>query len=130
MRTQVVTAIKNLALTGYSVSNELPYDESGNELFLKNPKTIYVDRESIEIRPLVLTLNSLDISQETTSVRAYFALDAKNIPANYDATITSLRGVKNAISRQGANNREAFFSSSYTGDLLVVEVEYRLTRVI
>lgn len=130
MRSDVVTAIKNLALTGYTVSSELPFDESGVGLYLKNQKTIFVDREATEVQPLILTLNSADISNETTSVRAYFTIDAKNIPANYDATITSLRSVKTAIARAGSNNREAFVSTRYEGDLLVVELEYRLTRVI
>jgi len=130
MRDDVVTAIKNKAITGYNVSSELPYDESGVPLYLKNPKTIYVDNSQTDIVPLVTTLNSADISNESTSVRAYFTIDAKNIPANYNSTITSLRGVKADITREGSNSREAFVSTSYEGDLLVVELEYRLTRVV
>lgn len=130
MRTEVVNAIKNLGLTGYKISNELPYDESGVELFVKNPKSIYVDRERIDISPILTTLDAQDISNEATSVTAYFAIDAKQIPANYDSTLTSLRSVKNAITRAGANSRETIVSSRYEGDLLIVELEYRLTRVI
>jgi len=130
MRTQVVDELKKLALTGYTISNELPYDESGLALYLKNPKKIYVDRENVEILPLITTLNSADISNETTTVRAYYSIDAKQTPANYDSIITSLRGIKSTIVRDGANSREAFVTTTYEGDLMVVELEYRLTRVI
>ena len=130
MRTQVVDELKKLALTGYTISNEMPYDESGLALYLKNPKKIYVDREQTEIAPLITTLNSADISNETTTVRAYYSIDAKNIPANYDTIISNLRSVKSNIVRAGANSREAFVTTTYEGDLMVVELEYRLTRVI
>ena len=130
MRTQVVDELKKLALTGYTISNELPYDESGLALYLKNPKKIYVDRENTEILPLVTTLNSQDISNETTRVRAYYSIDAKQIPANYDSIISNLRSIKKTIDRAGANSREAFVTTTYEGDLLIVELEYRLTRVI
>jgi hypothetical protein len=130
MRTQVVDELKKLALTGYTISNELPYDESGLALYLKNPKKIYVDRENVEILPLITTMNSADISNETTTVRAYYSIDAKQTPANYDTVIASLRGIKSTIVRAGANSREAFVTTTYEGDLMIVELEYRLTRVI
>lgn len=129
MRAQVIDALNTLAITGYSVARELPYDESGAPLYLKNPKKIYVDRESVEITPLYTTLNSADISNETTTVRAYYSIDAKNIPANYDTVLASLQTMKRDIVRAGANSREAFVTTSYEGDLLVVELEYRLTRI-
>jgi len=129
MRTQVIDALNTLALTGYTVARDLPYDESGVALYLKNPKKIYVDRESTEIVPLYTTLNSADISNETTTVRAYYSIDAKQIPANYDSVIASLRTMKKDIVRAGANSREAFVTTSYEGDLLVVQLEYRLTRI-
>jgi len=130
MRTQVLDELKKLAITGYTISNEQPYDESGLALYLRNPKKIYVDREQTEIAPLITTMNSADISNETTTVRAYYSIDAKNIPANYDTIISSLRGIKSSIVRNGANSREAFVTTTYEGDLMVVELEYRLTRVI
>lgn len=129
MRTQVIDSIKSLALTGYAVSPELPFDESGTALYLKNQKTIYVDESSTEVEPVITTLDAVDISRETTSVRAYFSIDAKKIPANYDTTISALRSVKSAITRPGSNSRQSNVRVDYTGDLMVVEVEYTLSKL-
>lgn len=129
MRTAVINSIKGLALTGYSNTDELPFDDSGTALYLKNPKTVYVDRESTTTEPLIPTLDSADIRQTTTTVTAYFTVDAKNPPANYESTVDSLRLIKSSIDHPGANRRDAVVSTSYAGDLLVTQVEYNFTRV-
>lgn len=129
MRDSVIEKIKGLGLTGYNVSSELPFSDGGAEMYLRNPKTVYVDKVQTEKTPLVVTLDGINISRTTKSTTAYFTIDAKNPPANYDQTILSLESVKNAIEFPGTNSREAFVSTSYQGDLLIVEVEYRLTRV-
>lgn len=129
MRTSTVNKIKGLGLTGYKIANELPFTDGGAEMYLRNPKTIYVDTARSETTYLVRTLDSLDVPQTTESITAYFTTDAKNPPADYDSTIASLKSVKNAIELDGANSREAFVSTNYSGDLLITEVEYRLTRI-
>ena len=129
MRDSVINSIKGLALTGYNVSVELPFDDGGAEMYLRNPKTVYVDTVQTERTPLISTLDGVDISTTTKSTTAYFTIDAKNPPLNYDSTIASLESVKNAIELDGANRREAFVTTSYNGDLLVTQVEYTLTRV-
>lgn len=129
MRNSVIDKIKGLALTGYATTEELPFDDGGVALYLKNPKTLYIDRERTTTEPLVLTLGADDISRTTTSITAYFTVDAKNPPANYQSTVDSLRSIRPTIVQDGANSRDAVVSTSYTGDLLVTEVEYSLTRV-
>lgn len=129
MRTSTVNKIKGLGLTGYKIANELPFSDGGAEMYLRNPKTIYVDRATSETTQFLSTLDSLDIPQTTKSITAYFTTDAKNPPADYDSTVNSLLSVKNLIELAGANSREAFVSTDYVGDLLVTEVEYRLTRI-
>jgi len=81
MRTQVVDSIKSLALNGISLSNELPYDESGSAIYIKNPKTLYVDRTQYESVPIIQALNGLNINNTTTTVTVYLAVDAKK-PTN------------------------------------------------
>ena len=129
MRESVLDKLKSLAPAGYKISSELPYDESGIARYIKNPKTFYVDRDNIESAPLFLTLdNSVNISQETTVVRVYFTTDAKNAPTNYETVINDVRGLKNTISNPGSIRRECFVSTSYEGDLLLSELEFRLTK--
>jgi len=130
MRQQVIDKIRTKALGGISISNELPYGEKDVPLYLKNPKTIYVDLTQYESEPLFLTFGGCDISNTTTVVELYFTTDAKKLPANYDTVVDTLRAVKDEIEFNGAVNREAFVSTSYDGDLLITVLEYRLTRII
>ena len=129
MREQVITKIKDLALSGVNLSTELPFTESGVPIYLKNPKTLYVDRTQFDSVPIVQTLNGTNINNTTTSVTVYLTVDAKNSPVNIDSWIGSLRGLEDTIVLDGTHTRESTVSSDYTGDLLVLTVEYRLTRI-
>lgn len=129
MRTQVIDKIKALALNGVSLSSELPYSESGVALHIKNPKTIYVDRTQYESAPIVQALNGLNINNTTTTVSVYLAVDAKNPLVQLDSIIQSLRGIEDSIELDGTHTRESTVSTDYEDDLLVVNVEYNLTRI-
>lgn len=129
MREQIIERIKAKAFNGYKLSKELPFDEGGIAVFLKNPKTLYVDTDSVENEPLFATLGGQSFSTATTIVSVYFTTDAKNPPANYDSVITEMRAIKDEVIHLGATRREASLVTSYQGDLLVTEVEYRLTRL-
>jgi hypothetical protein len=128
MRDSILTKLKTISLGGFSVSNELPFSESGTELYIKNAKTIYVDRETTETVPLVLTLDGSDIATTTTSVVVYFSTDAKNAPSHLDTLITNIKGIKNNIDHPGANQRDVNVRTSFEGDQLINEVEFRFTR--
>lgn len=129
MRTQVLDKILAMAPTGYNVSKELPYDESGTEIYLKNPKTIYVGPATIDNDTFASTLDGGVWGNQFTSVTIYFTTDAKNIPANYETLVTDLRALKDTIVFPGAHLREAFLSTRFEGDVLVNELEYRLAKL-
>lgn len=129
MRTQVIDKIKALALNGVSLSSELPFEESGVAQHIKNPKTIYVDRTQFESVPIVQALNGLNINNTTTTVSVYLAVDAKNPLVQLDSIVQSLRGIEDSIELDGAHTRESTVSTDYEDDLLVVNVEYNLTRI-
>jgi hypothetical protein len=129
MRSSVINGIKSLAYTGFSVSDELPFSDAGVELYTKNPKRFYVDKTQFASTPIVQTLNGVNINNTTTSVTVYFTVDAKNTPAQLDTIIDGLRGIEDTLVLDGTHTRESIVSSSYLGDMLVVEVEYRLTRI-
>ncbi len=130
MRQQLLDKIQALAVNSLNVSNELPYEESGTPRYIKNPRTIYVDRDSIDSSPLIVTLDrSVGLSTETTSVSVFFTTDAKNPPNSLESTIQSLRGLKDTVDSAGSATRECLVSTDYVGDLLVTELEYRLTKL-
>ena len=129
MRQEVIKSIKDLAPNNISISEEIPYAESGVELFLKNPKTIYVDELQIDTEPVFLTLDGMNISNEINSIRIYFTIDAKKTIFGYSELVRNLYNLKDTIALSGRFIRQATVSTRNEGDLLVTEIEYRLIRL-
>jgi len=125
MRQQVLDYIRTLNLGGFRLSNEAPYDSSGVELYVKNPKTIYVNFAQTTSDPFIQTLDGTNISNETTTVSVYFSADAKLIPSNYDTVIQQLKGAKNITTISGVNRREVDVSTEYVDDLVVSTIDIR-----
>lgn len=129
MRSAVLAAIKSSSIQGLKLSSELPFEESGTAVYLKNPKTVYVDETVEDTQPLLSTLDGLTISSSTVSTKVYFTTDAKNIQPTYNTNITALKGLKDTIDFAGAYTRDVQISTDYVGDLFVTEVEYRMTKL-
>lgn len=129
MRQEVLAYINGLALGTFTVTSDLPYDASGNALYLSNVKKIYVDEEQITSEPLVQGMDGTHINNQTTSVSIYFTADAKQLPANYDTIVSGLRGAKDITSVSGVNRREIEEISDFQGDLIVKTLEIRFNTV-
>lgn len=129
MRQELIKSIKSLAPNTVRISEELPYLESGVELFLKNPKTIYVGEQQIDTDPVFLTLDGLNISNQINSIRIYFTTDAKNPIFGYSDLVRNLHSLKDTIDLEGSHTRQALVETRTEGDLLVTEIEYRLIRL-
>lgn len=129
MRQEVLDYIDGLALGTFTVTSDLPYDASGNALYLSNVKKIYVDEEQITSEPLVQGMDGTHINNQTTSVSIYFTADAKQLPANYDTLVSGLRGAKDITSVSGVNRREIEEISDFQGDLIVKTLEIRFNTV-
>lgn len=129
MRQAIIDYINTLALGSFLISNELPWTDNGQELWLKNPKAIYVDVANYESEPIVLALNGLQIQNETTIVTAYFSCDAKQLPSNYDDLVADLKLARDIEAAEGFNRRECVVNTSMSADLLVTELEFRFTKI-
>ena len=130
MRSRILNYINGLSLGTFTVSDDMPYDVSGNALYLSNPKKIYVDGEQVVTEPLVSALDGPIIDSEVTSVSIYFSADAKQLPANYDTLVADLRKAKNITTIAGIHRRELDASTEYQGDLIVNSMEIRFNKVI
>ena len=104
MREDILNYIKSLSLGTFTLSEDLPREEGGVMLYVKNPKRIYVDREQYTEEPLIQALNGFDIHSEATTVSIYFTADAKTLPANYEALVQNLRLGKNINTASGYFN--------------------------
>lgn len=129
MRTEVIDYVQGLNLGTFTVSTELPYTESGQALYVKNPKRIYVDEEQIVSEPLIQALDGLSVINEESTVTIYFSVDSKLVPANYDSVVTALKGAKNITTIDGVFRRELDVSTGYDGDLLITELAIRFNKV-
>ena len=127
MRTAVYNYIKAQALGTFKLSDERPFDASGQSLYLKNMKSIYVDQEQTVHETLIATLDGVNINAETTTVRVYFSTDAKQMPSNYASLVNSIKAARNTSTIQGVNRREVDVQTSYEEDKMVTEFEFRFT---
>lgn len=129
MRQEVLDYINSLALGGYLLSEESPWRDNTIPLYIKNLKKIYVDNVEYLSEPLIATLGTLSINQQTQSTRIYFANDAKTVPSNYDTLVQDLIAAKNIDLVDGTNRREADVRISYENDVMVTEIEIRFTKI-
>jgi hypothetical protein len=129
MRTEILDYISTLNLGSFLVSQELPWEESGQALFLKNLKKIYVDATQYQNETLITALNGLNINNETSIVRILFACDAKQTPANYDTLVSDLKSAKDITTIDGVRTRQCDVSTDIENDALVTTLEIRFTKI-
>lgn len=129
MREDIITYVKTLALGGFSLSSELPSDASGMPLYLKNPKKLYIDLDQITEEPIVQTLGGFNLNNEATTVSLYFTADAKQLPANYQSMVNSLRLGKDIIPAQGYTNRTVEVQTEYEEDMLLTRIDYTFSKI-
>ena len=130
MRSLVLTYLDTNKVSGFGVSQNLPFDQNGSALYLQNLKTIYVDNPTTEQEPLIDTLDNCSIVSETTVVNVYVVTDAKTLPSNYDAMVTMVKGARTLSTLEGYTERRCNVLTSYAnGDQLVTEFELRYTKL-
>lgn len=130
MRTEILEYVQSVNLGSVTVSTELPWTENDVPLYLKNLKKVYVDVDNITVEPFIQALNGLNISNEITSVRVYFACDAKTLLPNYNDIVTSLKAAKDITTIAGVQRRECDIATSVENDQLVTELEFRFIKLL
>lgn len=129
MREDVIDYIKTLSLGTFTLSEELPRDDSGVALYIKNPKTLYVDADQMAQEPIVQALDGFDVHNEATTVSVYFTADAKTLPANYTSLVNSLKLGRDVLPTGGFNNRTVEVQSEYEADLLSTRIDYTFSKL-
>jgi hypothetical protein len=129
MRQEVLDYINSLPLGSYLATEETPWSDNGTPLYVKNLKKIYVDNPEYVSENLVATLGTLQINQETTSIRIFLANDAKTIPSNYDNLITDLKATKDITTIEGLHRREVDVNVTYQNDIMISELEVRFIKI-
>ena len=130
MRDTILTYLEAQSFDNFGYSTELPWDASGQPLYLKNMKKIYVDRPQTAQEPLLDTLDDNGIVNETTTVVAYVSTDAKNLPTGYDTMVSTLKQARLEDTTTGWRQRTTEVATSFEGDNLVTEFTFNFTKLI
>jgi hypothetical protein len=129
MRTELLSAIRTTlsSLNQFAVSEELPWQQNGTPLYLKNMKRVYVDREETDETVLISTFSG-DIYSNDVTVLVYLAVDAKNPPSQLDTAIQRILAAKNAT---GVVNSgvESDYTQEQQEDVLIYTFEFRTNIV-
>lgn len=128
MRDQILELIKSIVTVSYKVTEELPYSNSGNPLYLKNPKVIYVDNPSVTVEQTIPVLNGMDIESEIQTVRVYLSNDAKTQPKDYLQLITNIRNVKYNVAGD-FYKKECIMNTSLENDMNITTFEFNFYTI-
>ena len=130
MRTEILDYFKANKVSGYTLTQELPWDSSGEALYLKNFKYIYVDSDQIAQEPLIDVLNGVGIVNEITTVRTYITTDAKNQPSNYATMVSTFMNARLDTDITGVTQRATQVSTEFIGDAQVTQFEFSFRELI
>jgi len=130
MRQELLTFLQRQNLGVFSATTELPWSENGLALYLKNLKKVYIDRDNVEVTPLLATLDAIKISTEVTTVSVYLACDAKTTPASLETAISQIRLGKDIDTIKGVNRRECDVTTSFENDVLITQLDFRFTKLL
>jgi len=128
MRTELLTYL-TAQLTGtIKTSQELPWTEGNDALYLKNARRVYLDEPNTEQDEFLPTLSSLSINTRITTVRWFLSVDAKNRNADLDNAITILGSAKD-ITTIAVWQRQFDYTTTIENDRIIYEGEYRFTNL-
>lgn len=129
MRTELLTYL-TANLTGtIKTSEELPWQEGTNPLYIKNPRRVYLDEPNTEQDEFLPTLSSCSINTRITTIRWYLSVDAKNRNADLDSAITILGSAKDITTITGVWQRQFDYTTTIENDRVIYEGEYRFTNL-
>jgi hypothetical protein len=130
MRSDFIAYIKSLQLGSYRLTEELPWDNNGQPLYLSNLKTIYVDADQIEQIPLIDTLGSAGCVDEVTTVRVYFVNDAKTLPSNYESLVANIKQARTQSFTLGYIQKICQVSTSFVSDRMITEFDFSFRQLL
>jgi hypothetical protein len=125
MRTELLTYLTANLIDSIKPSQELPFQEGTNPLYIKNPRRVYLDEPYTEENDLLPTLGSLIINERITIVRWYLSVDAKNRNADLDSALTILGSAKDITTITGVYKRLFDYTITIDNDRVIYEGQYR-----
>ena len=129
MRTELLTYLTAQLTGSIKTSQELPFQEGTNPLYLKNARRVYLDEPYTEQETFLPTLGTLQINQRTTVVRWFLTMDAKNRNTDLDSALTILGSAKDITTITGVFTRLFDYTVNIDNDRVVYEGQYRFANL-
>ena len=128
IRTDIISQITTniSSYTAFKVANELPFDSGGNPLYLKNKKTVYIDKEQEEKQQLYRTLDQGDVYNTETFVNAYLCVDAKNEPSDIQNVLAGILDARSVVTQTQLN--EVNVETDIEDDVITYTFEYNIIK--
>ena len=129
MRTELLTYLTAQLTGSIKTSQELPWTEGNDALYLKNARRVYLDEPNTEQDEFLPTLGSLSINTRITTVRWFLSVDAKNRNTDLDSALTTLGSAKDITTITGVWQRQFDYTTTIENDRIIYEGEYRFTNL-
>jgi hypothetical protein len=129
MRTELLTYLTAQLTGDIKTSQELPWSEGLNPLYIKNARRVYLDEPNTEQDDFLPTLGTLSINARITTVRWFLSMDAKNRNADLDSALTILGSAKDITTITGVWQRQFDYTTTIDNDRIIYEGEYRFTNL-
>lgn len=132
---QLANTLANGGVTSddYSLeATELPWTASGEPLYVKNMRVVYVGDEDESKVQLYRTLDQGNVYQTETTVQAFLTEDAKNIKANNPTVIDNMLNAKDVVNTANGFNvqlAESGYEHEIDGDTITYTFEYIFTTI-
>ena len=130
MRSGILTRLQSSFTTStvFRVSTELPWSQGDNPLYLKNLKTIYVDKPEQISSSLIDTLDYRGVDQIDQTLEVFLAVDAKNPPTQLDSAVSTILSAKDYT---GVTNfiNESDYTVEINNDIITYTFEFRISSV-
>lgn len=130
MRTELLAYLTANLTGSIKTSLELPFQQGGDALYLKNMRRVYLDEEYTEQDQFIGVLDADDIMQNITYVRAFLAVDAKNRNTDLDSALQVLANARTGATITNSFRKECSYTTSIENDVLLYEFEYRFYTIV
>jgi len=130
MRDDIIAYLEANIVTGFTVTDELPWTSSNVPLYVKNKNVVYTSLDQVEQEPLLDTLDGLGFANEVSTVEVFVSSDAKTIHTNYDALVTMIKDVNSDAAFAGQTARVTDIVTDYVEDALVSTFAISLTQLV
>ena len=129
MRDTLLTQItSNLSGSSVKVSSELPWNNGGEVLHVKNMKHFYLDAEEETREEFIKCLDKNDVEQTTTTLTGYLTVDAKNQPSDISSVVANVISANSVITASIDNSVDV--TTEIEDDYVTYTFEFNFITII